>query len=111
MGRCIPHGSIVRVGPVRTIKRNDVVLARLPSGQIVLHRVVRQNAETVFLCGDRRVQLDPPIPRSDVVGVVEELLRNGRRWPIGDLPRPTLGIRLGRLRRAIRAKFLRRVAK
>jgi GNAT superfamily N-acetyltransferase len=55
----------------------DVVLCRGKEGAVIVHRVVHAG-DPVILRGDANPHLDPPVPRSDVVGKVTHVVRGGR---------------------------------
>jgi signal peptidase I len=78
----------IRPGDLLTVQRHSP--QGLQPGQIILiqrnqkltaHRVVRVCGEQLVTRGDSVPSLDPPIPASEVVGVVTAIHRNGR--PIG----------------------------
>ncbi len=111
MGRCIAHGTLVLVGPVVRLERNDVVLARVPSGRLVLHRVVRRRNNEVILCGDRKAEPDPPVRLEDVLGIVEKVDQNGRLMSVSELPKPSLRTRLRRAKKRLTSRLFRRDAR
>lgn len=61
MSPTMPAGSLVRLSPLMTDgpRRHDVVLAVLPSGLPVVHRVVAVDGEQVTLRGDALPRRDP----------------------------------------------------
>lgn len=78
MQPAIPHGAKVRlIPPSRSVRRGDVVLAVLPSGRSVLHRVFCHRGETVFLIGDACTHPDPPVSRSNVLARADLLAVEG----------------------------------
>lgn len=64
----LPHGAVVHLEPVEPelLRVGDVVAARAPSGQRLLHRIrrVANRAPTPYLIlqGDSTVFADPPVP-------------------------------------------------
>ena len=64
----LPHGAVVHLEPVEPelLRAGDVVAARAPSGQWLLHRIrrVASRAPTphLILQGDSTVFADPPVP-------------------------------------------------
>ena len=92
MAPAIPAGADVRLGPVRerSLRKGDVVLARLPSGLPVLHRVTAVRTHDVVLQGDALASADPPVSRDAIlaraeavrVGAVERPIprRGARPW-------------------------------
>ena len=103
----IRAGSRVRLGcvPDRPLRAGEVVLAELPDGQAVVHRVVAEASgehdRTVRLRGDNNNAEDPPIPRSRVVALVDAIDRDGL---VGSVPpaRPAIGLTLRRARAGFR---------
>lgn len=79
-------GDRVRVTPDRhsELQPGQIVLALSASGQFVVHRVVSQTGNTVTLRGDARPAPDPPLARSQVLGIVDEGSRGKRRIPLAD---------------------------
>ena len=47
----------------------DVVLFRRPTGQYVLHRIVKVRDRDYLICGDNRTYLEP-VPKEWVIGVM-----------------------------------------
>lgn len=73
MRGAIDDGTPVRLvppGPGRP-RRGDVVMAVLPGGALVLHRVVARRGDRLRLRGDACRRCDPPVALADVVGVVD----------------------------------------
>jgi len=61
MSPAMPPGSVVRLSPLGAegARPDEVVLAELPSGLPVVHRVVAVNGEQVTLRGDALPRRDP----------------------------------------------------
>jgi hypothetical protein len=66
-----------------TIAAQDVVAFRTPDDVLVLHRVHIVAADHLVTAGDAKQLFDPPVPMSDVIGVVPGLPPRPapRRWP------------------------------
>lgn len=65
--------------PVAQVRAGDIVLACLPSGSYVLHRVHRMEPDgTVVLMGDGNVGRVERCHTTDICGTVHTILRNGR---------------------------------
>jgi hypothetical protein len=77
MRPAIPPGTSVRLAPApaRQLQSGEVVLAIMPWGTPVLHRVVAERDGVVRLRGDARVRTDPLIPRTQVVAVADRIRR------------------------------------
>ena len=79
----IPSRAVVRLtGEESPIRSGDVVLARLPSGTCVLHRVMRADATHLVLQGDGNINPDPVIARSAVVAIADAIHVRGRTKPV-----------------------------
>ena len=106
MTPAIPIGANVRLDPPSRIVAGDIVLAELPNGLLVLHRVHRVTGDRIMLRGDASSVSDPPISRSRVLARAEVVVVDGseRRIP----PRALVSIR--DIKRWIRpvVRFVRR---
>lgn len=60
------------------LKRGDMILYRRPSGQYVLHRILRVGQGTYDLLGDRQTVVEPGIRDSQVLAVVTAVRRDGK---------------------------------
>ena len=63
--------------PDRPMKRGDIVLFRRQNGQYVLHRLHHRNASGWYIIGDAQVQLEGPVPESDICAIVTGAMRKG----------------------------------
>jgi ribosomal protein S18 acetylase RimI-like enzyme len=61
----------------------DLVLAQVPEGLYVLHRVVKVEGEAFFLSGDAQNHLDGPFTLRDALGRVTMIYHNGRARGLG----------------------------
>ena len=104
MAPAIRHGTNVRLIPPQRCRprRGDVVLARFPTGKLVLHRVEAVNGRSLTLRGDNHVNRDPVIGGESVLGVVDLVESDGKLRDVGSLPQPSLYVRWRRLVRPIR---------
>lgn len=94
----IPSGALVRLratAPV-TVQSGDVVLARLPDGRVVLHRVVALDAKVMRLRGDGNIGSDPVVPRDAVVAIADMAMLGGRSLHVGRRARVSVGVALRR---------------
>ena len=60
------------------LKVGDMILYRRPSGQYVLHRVIRVGQGKYDLLGDRQTVIEPGIPESRVLAIVTAVRRDGK---------------------------------
>ena len=94
--RITPHGNSmlplldgkndsVVVGPLRgTPKKGDLVLFRDGEGALVLHRVIRVDAESraCDMLGDGNVTPEREIPPERIIGQAESICRKGRAFSV-----------------------------
>ncbi len=74
--------TTVLVVPVTgRLKRNDLPLYRRPTGQLVMHRIIRVEKDGYRTRGDNRTGLES-VPEAWVIGVVSEITRRGRVIPV-----------------------------
>lgn len=66
-----------------TLKRNDIPLYRRPTGEYVLHRIIRVGDDCYYIRGDNRVGLET-VPKDWVLGVVTQIYRNGKYISVTD---------------------------
>jgi len=99
----IPSGTPIRLGPVpaRPLRPGEVVLATLPGGTVVVHRVLGERDGVVRLRGDGNVSPDAPTARASVHALVELVDLGGRSVPIAERPTIAPRILLRRVRRAV----------
>lgn len=57
-----------------TLKKGDLPVYRRPSGQFVMHRIIRVDADNYYTRGDNRIGLEQ-VPKEWVLGVVTEIYR------------------------------------
>ena len=78
--------KVTLIEPPARMKTGTVALFILknPDGspKFVLHRLVRVNGSKLTFCGDRRLECDPPVDHSDVLGVVSDYVSRGRRHTV-----------------------------
>jgi len=75
----------VRLQPIEVLKVGDIVLARY-NGHYVLHRIIAIEGDQVTLMGDGNLQGVEQVLKSDVIGVVVEIIT-----PEGERRKPTSG--------------------
>lgn len=75
--------------PPAKLKKGTValfVITDAPEGRkFILHRFMGMKKGLCVFCGDNRVTCDPPVPYENVIGVVSEYERNGRKHSLNEL--------------------------
>ena len=106
MWPCLLEGDQAETqsAPERGLREGDVVVARVADG-LVIHRVVGLSADHVLLRGDNAAQVDPPIHREHILGIVARVRRQGRVLEAEEWKRRPGALRLLSMR--IRDRLLR----
>lgn len=65
------------------LKKGDLPVYRRPSGEFVMHRIIRVDADNYYTRGDNRAGLEK-VPREWVLGVVTEIYRKQRHIYVTD---------------------------
>ena len=63
----------------RTLKKGDLPVYRRPTGQFVMHRIIRVTESDYYTRGDNRFGLEQ-VPKEWVLGVVTEIYRKNRHF-------------------------------
>lgn len=66
-----------------TLKKGDLPVYRRPSGQFVMHRIIRADEVNYYTRGDNRYGTER-VPKEWVLGVVTEIYRKGRHIFVTD---------------------------
>ena len=75
----------------RKLKRGDVALFRRSSdaerfpGMLVLHRVHRVKKDGIYMVGDNERIVEGPLRREQFIGIMAELIRNGKHISVKNL--------------------------
>ena len=75
----------------RKLKRGDVALFRRSPdaerfpGMLVLHRVHRVKEDGIYMVGDNERILEGPLRREQFIGIMTELIRNGKHISVKNL--------------------------
>lgn len=103
----IPRGSEVLLGPLprRPLRRGEIVMAVLPNGQPVVHRVERVSDDRVHLKGDNLSLRDSPVHPSAAIALATHVRIAGEVEELARRPRHSLRLALGRLRWALRRRL------
>jgi hypothetical protein len=70
---------IIERRPEGRCKRYDVVLYRRPSGQYVLHRILKVRKDGYVLCGDNRRCREFGVPDEWIFGILTGVVRDGKQ--------------------------------
>lgn len=77
--------DIVILEPVTgALKRYDVAMYQRPSGQYVLHRILRVKPDGYVICGDNQFRKEYPVPHEWVQGVLSGFYRGDRFISVKD---------------------------
>ena len=72
----------VTVLPPKTILRGDIVLFDRMNGHYALHRVIQTNKTGFAMAGDNQWHIETDLSYQQVVGVVSEIIRDGKTFSI-----------------------------
>ncbi len=75
---------IIEKRPVGRCKKYDVVLYRRPSGQHVLHRILKVRKNDYVICGDNRRVREFGVPDEWIIGVLTGVVRDGKQIHVTD---------------------------
>ncbi|HAM69066.1 MAG TPA: hypothetical protein DCP68_05590 [Ruminococcus sp.] len=67
-------------------KKYDVVLYRRPPAHYVLHRVIEVREKDYVILGDNCIMKETGITDADIIGVMTEFYRDGKRHTTDELP-------------------------
>lgn len=100
------------------LKKYDVVLFKRENGAYVLHRITKVCGLGVFMIGGDNRHYSEPIPEEQIIGIMTEVIRDGKHIPVTDpeylkyvkrVPFTRFRLKLGYLPQRITGK-LRRIA-
>lgn len=74
---------IEKKGPGRC-KKYDAVLYRRPSGEYVMHRILKVCGDSYVICGDNRWDREFGVPDEWILGVLTAVIRDGKEIPVTD---------------------------
>lgn len=75
---------IVEPRPQGRCRRYDVVLYKRPSGQYVLHRILKVRKQDYVLCGDNRAIPEYGVQEDWILGVLTGFVRDGKQISVMD---------------------------
>ena len=70
--------------PDRELRRGDMVFFQRDSGQFVMHRILKVRKEGFYLVGDGQTQVEGPVRRDQIFGLVFCVQRKGKKIRPGD---------------------------
>lgn len=79
-----PRDLLVIKRPELPLKRLDIPLYKRDSGQYVLHRIVKIKNGEYYICGDNRAFIERGITDRHIIGVLTDIVREGRTIPVKD---------------------------
>lgn len=70
--------DMVKIVPAdRILKKHDLPLYRRPTGEYVLHRIIKVKKDHYIICGDNRVFVEK-VPFDWIIGVTESFFRDDK---------------------------------
>lgn len=72
---------VVIVKAEGVLQKGDLPVYKRPSGQFVMHRIIRTDQEAYYTRGDHRCGLER-VPKEWVLGVVTEIYRKNHHFPV-----------------------------
>ena len=80
----VPGRDQVVISPAKQpeYRRGDVVLYRRKGSILVLHRVWKRTPEGYYLVGDNQKEIEGPVGREQILGVMTMVLRRGKKIPV-----------------------------
>lgn len=70
--------------PNRKLQKGDIVFFQRDSGQFVMHRICRIQQEQYYLIGDGQREVEGPIRREQIFGLVFSVMRKGKKLSPGN---------------------------
>lgn len=95
-----PRDLLVIKKVTAPLKKNDIPLYKRDSGQYVLHRIVKIKNGEYYICGDNRAFIERGITDRHIIGVLTDIVREGRTIPVNS-PEFRSYVKLLPLRRSI----------
>ena len=73
---------IISRKPETRCKKYDAVLYQRPTGQYVLHRILKVREDDYVLCGDNQWKREFGVQEDWIFGVMTAVVRNGKEIPV-----------------------------
>ncbi|MCQ2507305.1 MAG: S24/S26 family peptidase [Dorea sp.] len=64
--------------PDRELRRGDMVFYQRADGQYVMHRICRVKQDGYYITGDAQTEIEGPVQREQIFGLVQKVCRKGR---------------------------------
>ena len=77
-----PRDLLVIKKVTAPLKKNDIPLYKRDSGQYVLHRIVKIKNGEDYICGDNLAFIERGITDRHIIGVLTDIVREGRTIPV-----------------------------
>lgn len=71
--------AVIAPADTEQLRRGDVVLYRRGDRLLVLHRLWKVRPEGLYMVGDNQTEVEGPLHRDQVLGILEAFIRKGRR--------------------------------
>lgn len=75
--------AIIKSAADAQIKKGDVVLYRREGSILVLHRICKIKKDGFYMVGDNQREVEGPLKREQIKGVLTGLIRNGKYISVG----------------------------
>ena len=77
----VPGRDEAVIAPVEgnKLRRGQVVLYRRKNRLLVLHRIWKVRPEGLYMVGDNQTEIEGPLHKEQVLGVLEAFVRKGRK--------------------------------
>lgn len=73
----------VLIAPASTVKKYDITFHKRQDGRYILHRVVGIHSDGTYrIAGDNEEKPEPPVKREQILGVVTEFTRWGKKYSV-----------------------------
>lgn len=76
--------SICFKAPWREPRRGDMVFFERPTGQFVMHRVLRKKPEGYYIIGDAQKDIEGPVQPEQIFAIITKVCRKGKWLKPGD---------------------------
>lgn len=70
--------------PNRELRRGDIVFYEQAGGRFICHRICKIRSDGYYMVGDAQFQIEGPIAREQIFGLITGVTRKGQRLSKGD---------------------------